>query len=231
MKLLKYTLISSFLFTAFIFQETYTQESLNEASSSEQNQQLLEQPPVEQYFVETVKRYSDLDKNEYSFMVTLNNGHSFAVPATLEEVLSGKFYNKQPYELVSEEFVPIKPGFSNFNYRSLDGTSELKGEFKSLNSHWKPSGSEKIVTITRMQNYRVMGRGYYLVYFSDESTIDSSTVYRNSKVGDEFFQVQPPIALKGYAGVTHEPKGLVGVKDGRLIESFYAKDQLIQKTW
>jgi hypothetical protein len=185
----------------------------------------------ELFTVKDVKRTSDLDNDRYFFAVRLNNGHSFEVSATLEDVLNEKIYSGQYFQLVSEDFVAEDPGRSAFVYKSTDGTTELKGIFRSIRSHWHPSGSEKIVTITKKDGYRNMGNSYNLVYFSDGSRVNNRSMYlEGSQIGDEYFQLKPPERNRTYVDMV-EPRLLVGKKDGRVIRGYTDSERFITKNW
>lgn len=176
--------------------------------------------------VKNVSRVSDIDHNHYYFEVTLSNGHTFKANATIDELLSEKIYKEMPFYLVKEEYLPDTPGYSQFFYRSLDETVEIKNSFDSILCDWLPSPSH---TIIELVNIKVtdMGHGYRIatLTFSNGHTWQINAMFLSNSflhVGDKYFLID----------WTTQPTIMVNVSDGRVLNVLtHTYTKFVKITW
>jgi hypothetical protein len=153
--------------------------------------------------VSQVSRHSDLDKNEFFFNVTLKNGQTFQLPASLEELQSKKIDIGMPFEFVGEEFVTASPGRSTFTYRNAEKNIQLQNEFNSISSHWHPDGSQPVITLTEKFAVRGgMSNFSYNIRFSDGSGWGVPYQYFSGLFtkGDSFFKVRSDVLVNVATG-------------------------------
>ena len=180
--------------------------------------------PVDQnFYVKSVTRVVDLDKQYYAFKILLDNGHSFEVIALLSDLLDENVYGGMPWSLVSETFDEENPGFSLFVYDSADGTSmRMQNHFPSIDSRWIPSPSQPIVELKDKWTWRSgMSNINWSIRFSDGSGANVGYDNYTSGVfnlGDKFFKVGPHL--------------LVNIQTGRVVNMQNpSEERYIPITW
>lgn len=176
--------------------------------------------PNEKYFtVASSSRISNLDTAEYYFQIRLDNGQQIKIPAKLQDLLDEKIRQNTVVKLLKEDFIPDEPGYSLFNYATLDGEFVFEGKGASIYDHWHPSDNPIIsvlsITYVRfgMSNFR------HDIKFSDNSVISIPyLIYKPVfAVGDRFFKIKDNQVL------VNVNNGKVMLKSSAWDQSYYIK--------
>lgn len=158
----------------------------------------------EPLLISRADKHTDWDKEEFQYLIKLNNGKEFVVHTELEALIGNKLRENMPIEIIGEAFLPKNPGFSQFHLKPLDSDFEFVGVSRSVITHWEPS-VEDLQSSMYVSNYaygdaRSFGVSLYEIDSRHRFEIGQMRYYFDAKgekarIGDTIIIINPDLLV------------------------------------